>query len=85
MTYDMGGVLLSRGWKFYNGYGVLPDALFHLKEDPMEQTDLISSYPKMANRMRKEHEVWLTLTNPKKRISLLRKTRKCAKRETLGF
>ncbi|WPJ95931.1 sulfatase [Coraliomargarita algicola] len=59
VKYSMGGVVLSRDWKFYNGYGVQPDVLFNLKEDPMEQTNVISSHPEMADRMLKEHEAWL--------------------------
>lgn len=66
VKYNMGGVVLSRDWKFYNGYGVQPDALFNLKEDPMERTNLISTYPEMADRMLKKHEAWLTHVNAAK-------------------
>ncbi|MDP4610160.1 MAG: sulfatase [Opitutales bacterium] len=60
VKYNMGGVILARDWKFYNGYGVVPDALFNLKSDPMEKKNLIQSNPELAARMLKEHEAWLS-------------------------
>jgi len=66
VKYNMGGVILDRDWKLYNGYGVKPDALFNLKNDSMEKENLIQSHPQIAARMLKEHESWLERVNATK-------------------
>lgn len=66
VKYNMGGVILDRDWKLYNGYGVKPDALFNLKNDSMEKENLIQSHPEIAARMLKEHESWLERVNATK-------------------
>ncbi len=55
----MGSVILEGGWKLYEGYSVMPDALYNLKEDPMEKKNLLSSNPEMADRLRKKLNRWL--------------------------
>ncbi|MGJ8640949.1 MAG: sulfatase [Opitutaceae bacterium] len=55
----MGSVILENDWKLYDGYSVMPDALFNLKEDPMEKNNLLSSHPELADRLRKKLHLWL--------------------------
>ena len=65
VKYNMGGVILSRDWKYYNGYGVQPDALFNLKDDPMEQKNLIKNNSERAAEMLEKHTAWLTKVGAK--------------------
>lgn len=65
VKYNMGGIILSGDMKFYHGYGVIPNALFNLKEDPMEKTNLIEKDSKTAERMLAEHQAWLKKVDAK--------------------
>jgi len=65
VKYNMGGVILSRDWKYYNSYGVQPDALFNLKDDPMEQKNLIKNNSERAAEMLEKHTAWLTKVGAK--------------------
>ena len=55
----MGSVILEGEWKLYEGYSVMPDALFNLKADPMEKDNLLSGNPELADRLRKKLHRWL--------------------------
>lgn len=55
----MGSVILEGDWKLYDGYSVMPDALFNLKDDPMEKNNLLSGNPELADRLRKKLHLWL--------------------------
>jgi arylsulfatase A-like enzyme len=57
--YFMGSAILQGDWKLYQGYGTIPDALFNLKDDPMEKNNRLSSKPEMADRLRKKLNRWL--------------------------
>lgn len=65
VKYNMGSVVLSRDWKLYQGLGVVPDALFNLDSDSMEQDNVLSQNPKIAKRLRGELNQWLTNVNAK--------------------
>ena len=56
----MGSVILEGDWKLYEGYSVMPDALYNLKDDPMEKNNLLSSNPELADRLRKKLHRWLS-------------------------
>ena len=53
VTYYMGSSILIGDWKFYEGYSVIEDALFNLKDDPSEKTDLAAKNPEKAGHLRK--------------------------------
>ena len=55
----MGGTILEGDWKFYEGYGLIEDRLYDLKEDPMEKKNLIEKDSKRAQRMRDKFDTWL--------------------------
>ena len=55
----MGSVILEGDWKLYEGYSVMPDALYNLKEDSMEKNNLLSGNPELADRLRKKLHRWL--------------------------
>lgn len=59
VKYNMGSVVLSRDWKFYQGLGVVPDALFNLEDDSMEQYNALSKNPDIAERLRGQLNQWL--------------------------
>ncbi|MCP5535497.1 MAG: sulfatase [Akkermansiaceae bacterium] len=65
VKYNMGSVILAGDWKLYQGHGVTPTALFNLKDDPMEKTNLISQKPELADRLGKQLGQWLKKTNAK--------------------
>ena len=56
----MGSAILMGDWKLYDGYSVMPDALFNLKDDPMERNNLLSANPEQAESLRKKLNGWLT-------------------------
>ncbi len=60
VKYNMGSVILSSDWKLYLGHGVRGDALFNLKEDPMETTNLVMQQPELADRLRGRLQKWLS-------------------------
>lgn len=59
VTYYMGSAILMGNWKLYQGLGVKPDALFNLKQDPMETTNVLASNPELAERLRVPLNQWL--------------------------
>ncbi len=59
VKYNMGSVIRSGDWKFYRSLGVMEDALFNLKDDPMEQHNLIAENPERADRLRAKLVEWL--------------------------
>lgn len=65
VTYYMGGTVLEGDWKFYKGYGLIPDALFNLKNDSMEKNNVIADNPKLANRLRRKLNDWLNKVSAK--------------------
>ena len=60
VKYNMGSVLLSGDWKLYLSHGVMKDALFDLKKDPMEENNVISSHPEISDQMRRKLQKWLS-------------------------
>lgn len=54
----MGSVILNGDWKLYEGFGTMPDALFNLKDDPMEKTNLLAQNPELAERLRAKLHKW---------------------------
>lgn len=64
-TYYMGGTVLAGDWKFYKGYGLIPDALFNLKDDPMEKSNVIADNPKLAEQLRGKLNRWLNKVSAK--------------------
>ncbi len=65
IKYCMGSSILMGDWKFYRGYGITGDALFNLKDDPMETTDLVLKNPEMADRLRARLVKWLKAVDAK--------------------
>ena len=65
VKYNMGSVVLSRDWKLYQGLGVVPDALFNLENDSMEQDNVLSKNSEVAKRLRGQLNQWLTKVNAK--------------------
>ena len=65
IKYDMGSVILSRDWKYYLSHGVNSDALFNLKDDPMEATNVLAENPERSEEMREQLNQWLTKVNAK--------------------
>lgn len=58
VKYFMGGAVLMGDWKLYDGYGTIPDALFNLKDDPMEKKNLLSDHPEKADQLRGKLAKW---------------------------
>ncbi|MDF7806408.1 sulfatase [Pontiellaceae bacterium B12219] len=59
----MGSSILMGDWKFYEGHGTIPDALFNLEEDPMETTNRVNQNPELAERLRSKLNQWLSSVN----------------------
>ena len=59
VRYYMGSSIVQGDWKLYAGYGLIEDALFNLKEDPMERRNVISSNPDRVAPMRLKLTQWL--------------------------
>lgn len=59
VTHYMGGVILQDPWKFYQGYGLIEDALYNLKDDPMEQSNVLAKHPELAKKLRSKLSNWL--------------------------
>lgn len=59
VKYYMGATILEGDWKLYTGYSVIPDALFNLKDDPMEQHNVIEDHPELAGRLNTRLLDWL--------------------------
>jgi len=65
VTYYMGSTILEGDWKFYEGHGLIEDALFNLQEDPMEKTNVLKSNPELADRLRGKLNHWLKKVSAK--------------------
>ena len=61
----MGGTILEGDWKYYQGYGLIEDALFNLNSDPMEQSNVINDNPELAEKLKKKFNQWLTKVSAK--------------------
>ncbi len=59
----MGSTILEGDWKFYQGYGKIGDALFHLGNDPMEEVNVLEANPELAERLRGKLNDWLKKTS----------------------
>lgn len=55
----MGSSILQGDWKFYQGCSVIPDALYNLKDDPMETKNVFKAHPELADRLRAKLNVYL--------------------------
>ena len=65
VKYYMGSTILQGEWKFYEGHGTIQDALFNLKDDPMETTNLMVQNPELAERLRGKLNRWLEKVSAK--------------------
>ena len=65
VTYYMGSSIVQGDWKFYKGLGTIPDALFNLKDDPMETTNLVGQNPEHAEKLRGKLNKWLNAVKAK--------------------
>ncbi|MDB4491470.1 sulfatase [bacterium] len=65
VTYYMGSTVLEGDWKFYQGHGLIEDALFNLKVDPMEKINALSNNPTLADRLRGKLNNWLKKVSAK--------------------
>ena len=65
VKYYMGSSILQSDWKFYEGHGLIKDALFNLKDDPMETTNLMVQNPELAERLRGKLNRWLEKVSAK--------------------
>ncbi len=62
---DMGSSIIIGDWKLYEGYGVIVDALFNLKDDPMETQNQIQQHPEVAEKLRGKLHQWLQSVDAK--------------------
>jgi len=76
----MGSTILDGDWKYYQGYGLVEDALYNLKDDPLEKSNVIDTNPELASKLRTKLNAWLT------RVSATRQQcqRRTAQSEKLG-
>lgn len=65
VSHYMGSTILEGDWKLYQGYTVIDDKLFNLKDDPMEKTNLLEKHPEDAKRLRAKLNKWLKKTSAK--------------------
>lgn len=65
VKYFMGSAILAGDWKLYDGLGTIPDALFNLKDDPMEKHNLLSGNPELAERLRVKLRKWMAQVDAK--------------------
>ena len=65
VTLYMGGTILEGDWKFYRGYGLIDDALYNLKDDPMEKQNVLVSHRELAEKLRLKLDGWLTKVSAK--------------------
>lgn len=48
VAYNMGITFMEGDWKFYQGHGVIEDSLFNLKDDSMEQHNVLAKNTELA-------------------------------------
>ena len=65
VQYYMGGSILAGDWKYYQGYGLIKDALFNLKDDPMEKKNILAEHPDRAKDLKVKLDTWLQKTSAK--------------------
>lgn len=65
VSHYMGGTILEGDWKFYRGYGLIEEKLFHLKNDPMEKNNVLAKNAELAERLRGKLEKYLTSVEAK--------------------
>ena len=65
VNYYMGSTILEGDGKFYQGYGLIKDALFNLKDDPMETNNVLMNSPELADRLRGKLANWLKSVDAK--------------------
>ena len=65
VSHYMGGTILAGDWKLYQGYGLIDDALYNLKDDPMEKQNVLVSNREMADKLRFKLDVWLRSVSAK--------------------
>lgn len=56
----MGGTILDGDWKYYQGYGLIENALYNLKDDPMEKSNVIDANQVLAKKLSEKLNDWLT-------------------------
>jgi len=59
VSYYMGSTILQDDWKFYQGHGLIEDALFNLKEDPLEKENVLKENPELATTLNRKLNRWL--------------------------
>jgi hypothetical protein len=59
VKYDIGSNVIEGDWKFYQSYGLIEYAPIHLKDAPLEKSNVLSSHPKLADRLRGKLNDWL--------------------------
>ncbi len=65
VSHYMGGTILSGDWKFYKGYGLIEDALYNLKEDPLEKSNVLLSNRELGEELDVKLEAWLSKVSAK--------------------
>ena len=65
VKYFMGATILEGDWKYYRSYGLKEDALFNLKDDPMEKNNVLENQPERVERLRAKLDQWLTQVSAK--------------------
>lgn len=65
VRYYMGSTILEGDWKFYKGHGLISDALFNLKDDPMETSNVLSGNPELGQRLHGKLNLWLNKVSAK--------------------
>ena len=65
VSHYMGGVVLEGDWKYFQGYGLIPDALYNLKEDSLEKNNVISNHPELAKRLNEKLTTYLKKVSAK--------------------
>ena len=61
----MGGTILEGDWKYYRGYGLIPNKLFNIKDDPMEKKSVLKANQPLAKRLDAKLGTWLTNVSAK--------------------
>ena len=60
VSHSMGSTILDGDWKYYQGYGLVEDALYNLEDDPLEKSNVIDTNPELANKLSTKLNAWLT-------------------------
>ena len=65
VKYYMGSSILKDDWKLYVGHGTIKDALFNLKNDPMETSNVLSGNKELAGELRSKLDQWMKKVDAK--------------------